>query len=195
MMRTLLDQLQKPGAIRIEFQPIDFTQVNVVMNRMLVRRAVGLLEPTEGDAVADFFCGLGNFSLPIARRGAQVVGVEGSAALVRRAQANAQANGLGDRARFVAADLFEATPASIEALGAIDKALLDPPREGAIALVKALAETRLSRVVYVSCNPATLARDASVLVHERGFSLRKAGIVNLFPHTAHVESVALLERH
>jgi len=180
--------------VRIEFQPTDFTQVNVAMNRMLVRRAVGLLEPTEGNAVADFFCGLGNFSLPIARRGAQVVGVEGSAALVRRAISNAQANGLADRARFVAADLFEATPPSIEALGTIDKALLDPPREGAIALVKALPEARLSRVVYVSCNPATLARDASVLVHERGFSLRKAGIVNLFPHTAHVESVALFTR-
>jgi 23S rRNA (uracil1939-C5)-methyltransferase len=180
--------------VRIEFQPTDFTQVNVAMNRMLVRRAVGLLEPMEGDAVADFFCGLGNFSLPIARRGAHVVGVEGSASLVRRAQANGQANGLGDRARFVAADLFEATPASLEALGAIDKALLDPPREGAIALVKALPEARLSRVIYVSCNPATLARDASVLVHERGFSLRKAGIVNLFPHTAHVESVALFTR-
>jgi len=124
--------------VRIEFQPTDFTQVNVAMNRMLVRRAVGLLEPTEGDAVADFFCGLGNFSLPIARRGAQVVGVEGSVPLVRRAQANAQANGLADRARFVAADLFEATAASLEALGAMDKALLDPPREGAIALVKAL---------------------------------------------------------
>jgi 23S rRNA (uracil1939-C5)-methyltransferase len=181
-------------AVRIEFQPTDFTQVNVAMNRMLVRRAIGLLEPTEGDAVADFFCGLGNFSLPIARRGAQVVGVEGSAPLVRRAQANAQANGLADRARFVVADLFEATPASLEALGAIDKALLDPPREGAIALVKALPVARLSRVVYVSCNPATLARDSSVLVHERGFALRKAGIVNLFPHTAHVESVALFTR-
>lgn len=180
--------------VRIEFQPTDFTQVNVAMNRMLVRRAVGLLEPMEGDAVADFFCGLGNFSLPIARRRAKVVGVEGSAPLVRRAQANAQANGLANRARFVAADLFEATPASIEALGAIDKALLDPPREGAIALVKALPEARLARVVYVSCNPATLARDASVLVHERGFTLRKAGIVNLFPHTAHVESVALFTR-
>jgi 23S rRNA (uracil1939-C5)-methyltransferase len=180
--------------VRIEFQPTDFTQVNVAMNRMLVRRAVGLLEPTEGDAVADFFCGLGNFSLPIARRGAQVVGVEGSVPLVRRAQANAQANGLADRARFVAADLFEATAASLEALGAMDKALLDPPREGAIALVKALPAERLSRVVYVSCNPATLARDASVLVHERGFALRKAGIVNLFPHTAHVESVALFTR-
>jgi len=113
---------------------------------------------------------------------------------VRRAQANAQANGLADRARFVAADLFEATAASLEALGAMDKALLDPPREGAIALVKALPAKRLSRVVYVSCNPATLARDASVLVHERGFALRKAGIVNLFPHTAHVESVALFTR-
>jgi 23S rRNA (uracil1939-C5)-methyltransferase len=179
--------------VRIEFQPTDFTQVNVAMNRMLVRRAVGLLESSEGDAVADFFCGLGNFSLPIARRGARVVGVEGSAPLVRRAQANAQANGLADRARFVAADLFEATPASIETLGAIDKALLDPPREGAIALVKALPDALL-RVVYVSCNPATLARDASVLVHERGFTLRKAGIVNLFPHTAHVESIALFTR-
>jgi 23S rRNA (uracil1939-C5)-methyltransferase len=180
--------------VRIEFQPTDFTQVNVAMNRMLVRRAVGLLEPMEGDAVADFFCGLGNFSLPMARRGAQVVGVEGSAPLVRRAQANAQANELANRARFVVADLFEATPVSLEALGAIDKALLDPPREGAIALVKALPAARLSRVVYVSCNPATLARDASVLVHERGFALRKAGIVNLFPHTAHVESVALFTR-
>jgi 23S rRNA (uracil1939-C5)-methyltransferase len=180
--------------VRIEFQPTDFTQVNVTMNRMLVRRALSLLEPMEGDAVADFFCGLGNFSLPIARRGAQVVGVEGSAPLVRRAQANAEANGLANRARFVVADLFEATPGGIEALGAVDKALLDPPREGAIALVKALPQARLSRVVYVSCNPATLARDASVLVHESGFSLRKAGIVNLFPHTGHVESVALFTR-
>jgi 23S rRNA (uracil1939-C5)-methyltransferase len=179
--------------VRIEFQPTDFTQVNVAMNRMLVRRAVGLLAPAPGDAVADFFCGLGNFSLPIARRGAKVVGVEGSAALLSRARANAQANGLADRARFVAADLFEATPASIEALGAIDKALLDPPREGAIALVKALPAARLARIVYVSCNPATLARDAAVLV-SGGFSLRAAGIVNLFPHTAHVESVALFAR-
>jgi len=180
--------------VRIEFQPTDFTQVNVAMNRMLVRRAVGLLEPAPGDAIADFFCGLGNFTLPIARRGAHAVGVEGSAPVVRGAQANAQANGLADRARFVVSNLFDATPTGVEALGAIDKALLDPPREGAIALVKALPEARLSRVVYVSCNPATLARDASVLVHERGFSLRKAGIVNLFPHTAHVDSVALFTR-
>ena len=180
--------------VRIDFQPTDFTQVNVAMNRMLVRRAIGLLEPARGEAIADFFCGLGNFSLPIARRGANVVGVEGSEPLLRRARANAQANALADHARFVRADLFEATAASVAALGPVDKALLDPPREGAIALVKALIETRLSRVVYVSCNPATLARDAAVLVNQQGFSLRAAGIVNLFPHTAHVESVALFIR-
>jgi 23S rRNA (uracil1939-C5)-methyltransferase len=180
--------------VRIAFQPTDFTQVNAAMNRVLVRRAIGLLGPATDDRVADFFCGLGNFTLPVARRGAQVVGVEGSAPLVRRAQANAETNALADRARFVAADLFEATPAGIEALGPIDKALLDPPREGAIALVKALPEARLSRIVYVSCNPATLARDAAVLVHERGFGLRAAGVVNLFPHTAHVESIALFTR-
>jgi 23S rRNA (uracil1939-C5)-methyltransferase len=132
--------------------------------------------------------------VPIARRGANVVGVEGSGPLLRRARANAQANALADHARFVRADLFEATAASVAALGPVDKALLDPPREGAIALVKALIETRLSRVVYVSCNPASLARDAAVLVNQQGFSLRAAGIVNLFPHTAHVESVALFIR-
>ncbi|MEP6996861.1 MAG: 23S rRNA (uracil(1939)-C(5))-methyltransferase RlmD [Betaproteobacteria bacterium] len=181
-------------SVRIEFEPTDFTQVNVAMNRVLVRRAIGLLQPAPDETVADFFCGLGNFTLPIARRGARVVGVEGSASVVRRAQANAEANGLADRARFVVANLFDTTQAGVEDLGAIDKALLDPPREGAIALVKALPEAGLSRVVYVSCNPATLARDASVLVHERGFTLRAAGVVNLFPHTAHVESVALFTR-
>ena len=181
-------------AVRIAFQPTDFTQVNVAMNRILVRRALALLAPARGEAIADFFCGLGNFSLPIARRGAQVVGVEGSQAMLRRAQANAEGNGLADRVHFVLADLFEATPASVDALGPVDKALLDPPREGAIALVNALSGTRLSRLVYVSCNPATLARDAAVLVNRQGFSLRAAGIVNLFPHTAHVESVALFTR-
>ena len=180
--------------VRIEFQPTDFTQVNMAMNRVLVRRAVGMLRPAEGEVIADFFCGLGNFTLPIARRGASVVGVDGSVALIRRAQANAAGNGLTHRTRFIAADLFEATPASVEDWGPMDKALLDPPREGAIALVKALPEARLSRLVYVSCNPATLARDAAVLVHERGFSLRAAGVANLFPHTAHVESLALFTR-
>ena len=180
--------------VRIEFQPTDFTQVNAAMNRVLVRRAIALLQPAPGDTVADFFCGLGNFTLPIARLGARVVGVEGTPALVRGAAANAERNGLAGRARFVAADLFAATPDSVAQLGPIDKALLDPPREGAIALVKALPESQLERLVYVSCNPATLARDAAVLVHQRGFALRAAGVANLFPHTAHVESVALFSR-
>jgi 23S rRNA (uracil1939-C5)-methyltransferase len=180
-------------AVRFEFDPSDFTQVNAAVNRVLVRRTIGLLAPVPGDRIADFFCGLGNFTLPIARRGADVIGVEGSAALVRRAETNAALNTLAHRARFVASNLFEATQQSIAGLGPLNKALIDPPREGAIALVKSLPP-QLSRVVYVSCNPATLARDAAVLTGAQGFVLRAAGIANMFPHTAHVESVALFER-
>ena len=179
--------------LTLEFAPTDFTQVNASMNRVLVRRAIALLAPQAGETIADFFCGVGNFTLPIARRGARVAGVEGNRDLVRRAEANAAANGLADRARFAVADLYAATTASIDALGPLDRALLDPPREGAIALVKALPD-RLQRVVYVSCNPATLARDASVLVRERGFALAAAGVANMFPHTAHIESIALFTR-
>jgi 23S rRNA (uracil1939-C5)-methyltransferase len=180
--------------VSVDFEPTDFTQVNAGLNRVLVRRAIGLLEPSSSETVADFFCGLGNFTLPIARRGAAVVGVDGSRTLVRRAEANAAKNGLAGSARFAVANLFEATRESIEALGPLDKALLDPPREGAVALVKALPEERLARIVYVSCNPATLARDAAVLVHQRGFSLSAAGVANMFPQTAHVESIALFTR-
>jgi 23S rRNA (uracil1939-C5)-methyltransferase len=180
--------------VTVDFAPTDFTQVNASMNRVLVRRAIALLDPQPGEAIADFFCGVGNFTLPVARRGATVVGVEGNAALVRRAQANAIGNGLPDRARFVTADLFAATPASVAALGRLDRAVIDPPREGAIALVKALPEERLERIVYVSCNPATLARDAAVLVRQRGYALAAAGVANMFPHTAHVESIALFTR-
>jgi len=180
-------------ALRFEFEPTDFTQVNGAVNRVLVRRAIGLLDPLPGDRIADFFCGLGNFTLPIARRGAEVVGIEGSSALVLRAEANAALNSLAHRTRFVVGNLFEATAESVASLGPFDKALIDPPREGAMALVKALPE-QVSRVVYVSCNAATLARDAAVLVGAQGFVLRAAGIANMFPHTAHVESVALFER-
>ena len=190
--RRLVYTLPEFG-VTIEFGPTDFTQVNATVNRMLVRRAIALLEPQPGERIADFFCGLGNFSLPIARRGARVVGVEGASDLVRRAQANAAANGLSDRTHFEVDDLFAATGPSIAALGPLDKALLDPPREGAIALVKALPAERLKRIVYVSCNPATLARDAAVLVHQRGYELSAAGVANMFPHTAHVESVALFK--
>ncbi|MCL2160905.1 MAG: 23S rRNA (uracil(1939)-C(5))-methyltransferase RlmD [Betaproteobacteria bacterium] len=179
--------------VRLAYRPGDFTQVNVHTNRLLVRRAMQLLDPRAGERIGDLFCGMGNFSLPIARRGATVVGVEGSAAMVARATANARANGL--EAVFHAADLFETTGDSFAALGPFDKLLLDPPREGAIAVAKAI-ESRHGpqRIVYVSCNPATLARDAAVLVREKGYVLRGAGIANMFPHTSHVESVALFER-
>ncbi len=185
-------------AVAMPFAPTDFTQVNSAINRVLVRRALALLDPQPGERIADFFCGLGNFTLPIARRGADVVGIEGSAALVQRAEANARHNGLAERARFVVANLFEATPESIAGLGRLDRVLIDPPREGAIELVKALPQRDdscgLARIVYVSCNPATLARDAEVLVRERDYRLAAAGVVNMFPHTAHVESIALFER-
>jgi 23S rRNA (uracil1939-C5)-methyltransferase len=191
--RTLSYGLPEFG-LTLEFEPTDFTQVNAGLNRVLVRRAVGLLEPNPGETVADFFCGLGNFTLPIGRRGATVIGVDGSRSLIVRAEANAQRNSLAGIVRFAVANLFEATRDSIAEWGALDKALLDPPREGAIELVKALPEERLSRLVYVSCNPATLARDAAVLVHQRGFALSAAGVANMFPHTAHVESIALFTR-
>ncbi|MCB1897990.1 23S rRNA (uracil(1939)-C(5))-methyltransferase RlmD [Cognatazoarcus halotolerans] len=178
----------------LAFRPTDFTQVNVHTNRLLVRRAIGLLELRAGERIADLFCGLGNFSLPMARLGASVVGVEGSAALVRRAAENAAANGLAERAAFYEANLFEATEDSLAALGHLDKMLIDPPREGAVAVVKALGPESPQRIVYVSCNPATLARDAAVLVHQKGYRLRGAGIANMFPQTSHVESIALFER-
>lgn len=180
--------------LRLHFRPTDFTQVNVHINRLLIRRAMQLLDAQAGERIADLFCGLGNFSLPIARCGAQVVGVEGSDALVARALDNARLNGLEARCEFHAANLFEATEDSLAALGPLDKLLIDPPREGAIAVVKALGVEQPARIVYVSCNPATLARDAAVLVHEKGYVLRAAGIANMFPQTSHVESIALFER-
>ncbi len=178
----------------LRFRPTDFTQVNHGINRMLVRRAMGLLQPAPGERIGDLFCGLGNFTLPIARLGATVVGVEGSGPLVERARANAELNGLAVRCDFHVANLFEATDESLAELGTFDKLLIDPPREGAIAVVNALRESGPRRIVYVSCSPATLARDAAVLVHQKGYVLRGAGIASMFPHTSHVESIALFER-
>ncbi len=180
--------------VSMAFRPTDFTQVNMGINRLLMRRAMQLLDPRPGERIADLFCGLGNFSLPIAKSGARVVGVEGSDALVRRAGENARANGLEARSEFHAANLFEATEDSLAALGRLDKMLIDPPREGAIAVVKALGASAPARIVYVSCNPATLARDTAVLIHEKGYRLKGAGIANMFPQTSHVESIALFER-
>ena len=175
--------------VRLAFLPTDFTQVNFAVNRLLVSRAVRLLDPQPGERIGDLFCGLGNFSLPLAARGARVIGLEGSAALVERARENALANGL--TAQFAAANLFEP---NLAPWGAFDKLLIDPPREGAIELVKALPRDWPRRIVYVSCDAATLARDAGVLVSTQGFRLSAAGVVNMFPHTAHVESIALFER-
>lgn len=177
------------------FMPTEFTQVNPHINRVLVRRAMGLLDPRLGEYIADFFCGLGNFTLPIARLGARALGLESAAAMVRRARESAERNGLSHAAEFRQVDLFELTADSLAALGRFDKWLIDPPRDGAMELIKAIGEsTAPKRIVYVSCNPATLARDAGVLVRVKGYVMQAAGVINMFPHTAHVESIALFEK-
>ena len=181
--------------IEMQFQPTEFTQVNPSINRMLVRKAMSLLDPQPGERIADLFCGIGNFTLPIARSGANVVGIEGSAGLVRRAGENAAHNQLAAKCEFKVANLFEVSETDFAELGHFDKLLIDPPREGAVAVVNALPQADAPRrIVYVSCNPATLARDAAILVHEKGYRLRGAGIASMFPHTAHVESIAYFER-
>ncbi|AWB33295.1 23S rRNA (uracil(1939)-C(5))-methyltransferase RlmD [Orrella marina] len=182
--------------VRMPFKPTDFTQVNHQINQRLVSRALALLEPGVNDRVLDLFCGLGNFTLPLARVSKEVVGIEGSQVLVDRAFQNAELNGLSNT-RFEARNLFEMTLEDLTALGRFDRMLIDPPREGAMAVCEALAvldpEMRPARIVYVSCNPATLARDAALLHHNGGYHLRAAGVVNMFPHTGHVESIAVFE--
>ena len=191
--------------IHMPFKPTDFTQVNHDINRLLVERALRLLAPEAHERVIDWFCGLGNFTLPLATRCAQVLGIEGSETLVARSRENAQRNGLSERTQFAARNLFELAPADLAAYGSADRWLIDPPREGAFALVKAVADAVQDpslapgwlppkRMVYVSCNPATLARDAGVLVHLAGYRLSAAGVVNMFPHTAHAESIAVFDR-
>ena len=192
--------------ITMPFAPTEFTQVNSEMNRLMVSRAMRLLAPQPGERIADFFCGLGNFTLPIARSGAQVLGIEGSAALVKRAEQNAAYNNLAESplfhqgrvgegvAQFHAMNLFEMDEATLVQLGRFDKWLVDPPRDGAIELMKSITpETAPRRIVYVSCSPSTLARDAEVLVHAQGYTLKAAGVMNMFPHTSHVESIAVFE--
>lgn len=181
--------------ITMPFAPGEFTQVNSALNRVMVSRAMHLLDPQPGERIADFFCGLGNFTLPIARSGAQVLGIEGSAALVARAKQNAATNGLSGNAKYAAMNLFEMTEEAFAMLGKFDKLLIDPPRDGAIELVKSLGDSNGDnaprRIVYVSCNPGTLARDAQVLVQVHGYTLKAAGVMNMFPHTSHVESIAV----
>ncbi|MCW5621006.1 MAG: 23S rRNA (uracil(1939)-C(5))-methyltransferase RlmD [Burkholderiales bacterium] len=177
--------------LTLQFRSNEFTQINQAVNRLLVSRAVRLLRPGIDSRVADLFCGLGNFTLPLARCGARVVGIEGSADLVARARMNAHLNGLADTVRFEVGDLFQDAGAVLAWLGRLDAMLLDPPRDGAQAVVECLGETTPDRIVYVSCNPATLARDAAILVKQKGYRLAAAGVVNMFPHTSHIESIAL----
>ena len=179
--------------LELEFGPLDFTQVNFAVNQQLVPLAVDLLAPLPGERVADLFCGVGNFSLALARRGARVLGLEGDAALVARARGNAKRAGLAHSCTFDQANLYDDAHAAVERIGHCDAWLLDPPRSGAQALCAALPKPAPARIVYVSCNPATLARDAGLLAGH-GYRLAQAGIVDMFPHTAHVESIALFER-
>ena len=203
--------------ITMPFRPTDFTQVNPHINRVLVSRALGLLAVTKQERVIDWFCGLGNFTLPLATLAREVLGVEGAEPLVARSRENLKLNRAAALAEntlcateFVARNLFDMTPEVLVEDGAADKWLIDPPREGAFALVQALAAVRQrvadgvasdaekrwtppQRIVYVSCNPATLARDAGVLVQEGGYNCSAAGVVNMFPHTAHVESIAVFD--
>jgi 23S rRNA (uracil1939-C5)-methyltransferase len=187
--------------VAMPYRPTDFTQVNHAINEVLVRRAVALLAPAQHERIADLFCGLGNFSLPLARRASEVVGIEGSQALVARATDNAAANGLAAKTRFRVKNLFEMDAQAWRSLEPFDRLLIDPPREGALEVCKSLADQtgeharfKPQRIVYVSCNPATLARDAGVLVNVGGYRLSAAGAVNMFPHTSHVESIAVFER-
>ena len=187
------------------FKPTDFTQVNPHINTVLVGRALRLMVVQRDERVIDWFCGLGNFTLPLATKAREVLGIEGSETLVQRSRENAVLNNLADNTAFVARNLFEMTPALLMADGVADKWLVDPPRDGAHALAQALADIKLDpslapgwqapkRIVYVSCNPATLARDAGILVNQAGYRCTKASAVNMFPHTSHVESIAVFER-
>jgi 23S rRNA (uracil1939-C5)-methyltransferase len=180
------------GRVVIEFGPVDFIQVNREINASMVAAAMDRLVPAPDDAVLDLFCGLGNFTLPLARRAARVTGVEGDAALVAKAEANASRNGIGNAA-FFKENLFEPTQFGPWANERYDQVLLDPPRAGASALLARMAHWRPRRVVYISCHPGSLARDAEILVHTQGFSLTHAGVMDMFPHTTHVESMAVFE--
>ncbi len=190
---SVLDYRLPEFDVTLEFGPLDFVQVNAELNRRMVGQALALLAPVPGDSVLDLYCGLGNFTLPLARRAAQVLGVEGEGDLVRRARANAERNGIGN-ARFALADLDRPLDAEPWARMRYDLVLLDPPRAGAGPVLPLIAASGARRVVYISCHPASLARDAGSLVHQHGFRLAAAGVMDMFPHTAHVESLAVFER-
>ena len=179
--------------VELAFRPLDFIQVNAGLNQAMIARTFELLDPQPQDRILDLFCGLGNFTLPMARVAGEVVGVEGEAGLVLRARENAERNGLAN-ARFHAADLTQDLQGTPWMRQGFNKLLLDPPRSGADQVLKQLPLENLQRIVYVSCHPASLARDAGFLVNERGYTLKSAGVMDMFPHTGHVESIAAFER-
>ncbi len=179
--------------VTLQFGPSDFLQVNAALNRMMVQQAVQLLDPQPDDRVLDLFCGLGNFTLPLARRSGSVLGVEGDTGLVARAQSNAAHNGIAN-AEFRVADLFAADESRSWMSQSYDRVLLDPPRAGAREVLPWVGRSGAQRMVYISCHPGSLARDAGIAVHELGFRLEAAGALDMFPHTAHVESMAVFVR-
>ncbi|HWQ94722.1 MAG TPA: 23S rRNA (uracil(1939)-C(5))-methyltransferase RlmD [Gammaproteobacteria bacterium] len=179
--------------LELFFSPADFVQINADVNRAMISRVIELLQPGAHERVLDLFCGLGNFTLPLARHAAHVTGVEGDAKLIRRAQDNAQRNGIHN-VEFYAADLSQDLSGQPWAKQRFDKILLDPPRTGALEIIKQLSAFGAARIVYVSCNPATLARDTQELV-QQGYTLVSAGVMDMFPHTTHVESIALFEKY
>ncbi len=181
------------GHVNIEFGPVDFIQINREINVGMVDAALRLLEPTPQDAVLDLFCGLGNFTLPLARRSRRVLGVEGDHALVAKARGNAARNAIGN-AEFILENLFEPARLGSWSKEHYDRVLLDPPRAGAVELLPWIARWQPRRVVYISCHPGSLARDAGILVRDFGFRLTDAGVMDMFPQTTHVESIAVFER-
>ncbi len=197
---SALHYLLPEFGVRMPFKPTDFTQVNHQINRVLVARALRLLDVQKDERILDLFCGLGNFTLPIATLAREVVGIEGSASLTERALENARANGLAAKVSFATRNLFEAKADDFVQLAYFDRFLIDPPRDGAMAVCQALIDLkeiaphlRPKRIVYVSCSPSTLARDAGMLVNQGGYALSRAGVVNMFPHTSHVESMAVFD--
>ncbi|TXH04232.1 MAG: 23S rRNA (uracil(1939)-C(5))-methyltransferase RlmD [Nevskiaceae bacterium] len=188
----VLDYSPDGSDLRLRFQPTDFIQVNGSISQQIVRRAIAWLAPQPGERVLELFCGLGNFSAPLARTGVELVAVEGEAGLVQRARDNAARLGL--TMRFERADLFVPDAHAPWLQGHFDAVLLDPPRSGAKEVLPLVAAKSPRRIVYVSCHPGTLARDAGLLVHEHGYRLVRAGVMDMFPHTAHVESMALFEK-
>lgn len=181
------------ASVEFTFKATDFTQVNSAINQKMIARVMALLDPKPTDVILDLFCGIGNFTLPLARQAARVVGVEGSREAVERAELNAERNGI-ENARFYVADLSKPVDADPWANQTFDKILLDPSRAGALEILERIPVWGACRIVYVSCNPSTLARDAGVLVHDHGYQLQGAGVMDMFPQTAHVESLALFEK-